>query len=73
MKKLLTLGLVAFSAALLTGCSSSTPTDDAVAPVAEEATGVVAPVAEEATGVVAPVAEEATGVVATGAEVVTGN
>ena len=74
MKKLLTLGL-ALSAVLLAGCGSSQPTtDEAVAPVAEEATGIVAtgtetPVVEvtPATGAETPV------VVATGAEVVTGN
>ena len=74
MKKLLTLGL-ALSAVLLAGCGSSQPTtDEAVAPVAEEATGIVA------TGTEAPVVEatpttgaETPAVVATGAEVVTGN
>lgn len=73
MKKLLTLGLVAFSAVLLAGCSSSTPTDEAVAPVIE-APVVEAPVVEtpviEMTGAETPVAEapvvEMTGEVATG-------
>ncbi len=75
MKKLLTLGL-ALSAVLLAGCGSSQPTtDEAVAPVAEEATGIVA------TGTETPVVEETsttTGVnvtttVATGTTVTTGN
>jgi len=70
MKKLLTLGLVAFSAVLLAGCSSSTPADEAVAPVVEVATGVVeTPVVET------PVVEAATGaeVVEMTGEVATGN
>lgn len=69
MKKLLTLALVAFSATVLAGCSSSTPTDEAVAPVVET-TGAVettpaveAPVVEAATGTEAV---EVTGAVATG-------
>ncbi len=71
MKKLLTLGLVLSAGLVLAGCGSSTPTDDAVAPVVEVATGVVeAPVVEAATGT-----EVVTGVVeaTTGAEVATGN
>ena len=74
MKKLLTLGL-ALSAVLLAGCGSSQPTtDEAVAPVVEQATGIVAtgtetPVVEAtpATGAETPAVVEATG-----AEVVTG-
>jgi len=73
MKKLLTLGLALASVLTLAGCSSSTPTDEAVAPVVEVATGVVeapvieTPVVEAATGVVeapvveTPVVEAATG------------
>jgi len=73
MKKLLTLGLMSIAALSLAGCASSTPTDDAVTPVVEVATGIVstgtqAPVVEET-----PVVEVATGVVATGAEAATGN
>lgn len=75
MKKLLTLGLMSIAALSLAGCASSTPTDDAVAPVAEDvvATGIVstgtqAPVVEET-----PAVEASTGVVATGAEAATGN